>query len=73
MTDELDKPEESDDDADLASAMRTCIMRLARQLRVERSDESLSFSQHSALAVIESRGPIFLEISPRSNASSHPR
>jgi DNA-binding MarR family transcriptional regulator len=38
--------------------MRTCIMRLARQLRAERGDESLSFSQQSALAVIESRGPI---------------
>lgn len=49
---------EVDGDALLASAMRTCIMRLARQLRAERSDESLSFSQLSALAVIDSRGPI---------------
>src|SRR5580698_5752589 len=48
----------ADDDALLASSMRTCIMRLARQLRAERGDETLSFSQHSALAVIESRGPI---------------
>jgi DNA-binding MarR family transcriptional regulator len=58
VSDELDGTEDLDDDAVLASAMRTCIMRLARQLRAERSDESLSFSQHSALAVIESRGPI---------------
>jgi len=58
VSDELDETEEPDDDAGLASAMRTCIMRLARQLRAERGDESLSFSQHSALAVIESRGPI---------------
>lgn len=42
----------------LASAMRTVIMRLARQLRSERNDETLSFSQLSALGVIESRGPI---------------
>jgi DNA-binding MarR family transcriptional regulator len=50
--------DEADSDALLASSMRTCIMRLARQLRAERGDETLSFAQHSALAVIESRGPI---------------
>lgn len=33
-------------------------MRLARQLRTERNDISLSFSQLSALGAIESRGPI---------------
>jgi DNA-binding MarR family transcriptional regulator len=51
-------PQDTDGDALLASAMRTCIMRLARQLRAERTDESLSFSQLSALAVIDTRGPI---------------
>lgn len=33
-------------------------MRLARRLRTERNDISLSFSQLSALGVIENRGPI---------------
>ena len=42
----------------LASAMRTVIMRLSRQLRSERNDETLSFSQLSALGVIQARGPI---------------
>ena len=32
--------DEADDDALLASSMRTCIMRLARQLRAERGDET---------------------------------
>jgi DNA-binding MarR family transcriptional regulator len=49
----------TDNDADaLANALRVCIMRLARQLRTERNDTSLSFSQLSALGAIESRGPI---------------
>ena len=42
----------------LASAMRTVIMRLSRQLRTERNDETLSFSQLSALGVIAERGPV---------------
>jgi len=42
----------------LASAMRTVIMRLSRHLSSERNDETLSFSQLSALGVIEARGPI---------------
>jgi len=42
----------------LATAMRTCVMRLSRQLRAERSDESLTQGQLSALGAIESRGPM---------------
>lgn len=45
-------------DAALASTLRLSIMRLARRLRAERSDTSLTLSQLSALASIERHGPL---------------
>ena len=45
-------------EAQLASSLRMTLMRLARRLRAERSDETLGLSQLSALAVLEKRGPL---------------
>ncbi len=45
-------------DAELASAMRLSVMRLARRLRHERTDVSLSLSQTSALAALDRHGPM---------------
>src|SRR3954447_11650037 len=42
----------------LASELRTTVMRLARRLRSQRTDESLSLSQISALGTLSRSGPI---------------
>ena len=42
----------------LASELRTTVMRLARRLRSQRTDESLSLSQISALGVLSRTGPL---------------
>ncbi len=45
-------------DSALASALRLSVMRLARRMRSERADSSLTLSQTSALAVLERKGPL---------------
>ena len=45
-------------DSVLASALRLSVMRLARRMRSERADSSLTLSQTSALAVLERKGPL---------------
>jgi len=42
----------------VASSLRLAVMRLARRLRVERSDSSLTVSQIAALSTLEGRGPL---------------
>jgi DNA-binding MarR family transcriptional regulator len=42
----------------VASALRLAVMRLARRLRGERSDSSLTISQLAALATLERSGPL---------------
>ncbi len=42
----------------VASALRLAVMRLARRLRGERSDSSLSISQIAALSTLERSGPL---------------
>jgi DNA-binding MarR family transcriptional regulator len=46
------------DDTALASALRLAVMRLARRMRLERADTSLSLSQLAALATLERHGPM---------------
>lgn len=48
------------DSADLAPALRMAVARLARRLRLEDAGSGTTFSQLSALAVIEMYGPILL-------------
>lgn len=43
---------------DLASGLRLSVMRLARRLRAERSDTSLTLSQTAALATLGRSGPL---------------
>jgi DNA-binding MarR family transcriptional regulator len=43
-------------DLDLASAFRLAVMRLARRLRAQRSDETLSLTQLAALATLVRHG-----------------
>ena len=45
-------------DTALASALRLAVMRLARRMRAERADTSLTLTQLSALATLERRGPL---------------
>ena len=45
-------------DTALASALRLAVMRLARRMRAERADTSLTLSQLAALATLERRGPL---------------
>jgi DNA-binding MarR family transcriptional regulator len=45
-------------DPALASALRLAVMRLARRLRGERSDSSLTISQLAALSTLERTGPL---------------
>jgi len=45
-------------DTALASALRLSVLRLARRLRAERSDTSLTLSQLSALASLERHGAL---------------
>ena len=42
----------------VASALRLAVMRLARRLRGERSDSSLTISQIAALSTLERSGPL---------------
>jgi DNA-binding MarR family transcriptional regulator len=48
----------SSSDLELASALRMSVMRLARRLRAQRSDQSLTLSQLAALATLERHGPM---------------
>ena len=43
-------------DSELASALRLAVMRLARRMRAERTDTSLTLSQLAALATLERHG-----------------
>lgn len=45
-------------DSALASALRLAVMRLARRMRTERLDSSLSLTQLAALATLERHGPL---------------
>ena len=45
-------------DPALASALRLAVMRLARRMRGERADASLTLSQLAALATLERSGPL---------------
>lgn len=45
-------------DLDLALAVRMAVMRLARRMRQQRSDRSLSMTQLSALASLDRHGPL---------------
>jgi DNA-binding MarR family transcriptional regulator len=45
-------------DTALASALRLAVMRLARRMRAERADTSLTLTQLAALATLERRGPL---------------
>jgi DNA-binding MarR family transcriptional regulator len=45
-------------DTALASSLRLAVMRLARRMRSERSDSSLTLSQLAALATLDRRGPL---------------
>ena len=45
-------------DAALASSLRLAVMRLARRMRGERADTSLTLSQLAALATLERHGPL---------------
>ncbi len=45
-------------DTALASALRLAVMRLARRMRAERADTSLTLTQISALATLERHGPL---------------
>lgn len=45
-------------DTELSSALRLAVMRLARRMRAERADTSLSLSQLATLATLERHGPM---------------
>jgi DNA-binding MarR family transcriptional regulator len=45
-------------DSALASALRLSVMRLARRMRAERADTSLTLTQLAALATVERLGPL---------------
>jgi DNA-binding MarR family transcriptional regulator len=45
-------------DAALASRLRLAVMRLARRMRAERAETSLSLTQLAALATLERHGPL---------------
>ena len=45
-------------DTALASSLRLAVMRLARRMRSERPDDSLTLTQLAALATLERRGPL---------------
>ena len=45
-------------DPALASSLRLAVMRLARRMRAERADTSLTLSQLAALATLERHGPL---------------
>ncbi len=56
--DASDESPEDTNEAQLASSLRMTLMRVARRLRAERSDETLGLSQLSALAVLGRHGPL---------------
>ncbi len=60
-------------DTALASALRLSVMRLARRLRAERPDTSLSLSQLAALATLDRHGPLSPGSSPPTSGSSRRR
>ena len=45
-------------DAELASRLRLSVMRLARRMRAERAETSLTLTQLAALATLERHGPL---------------
>jgi DNA-binding MarR family transcriptional regulator len=45
-------------DTALASALRLSVMRMARRMRAERADTSLTLTQLAALATVERHGPM---------------
>ena len=45
-------------DTALASSLRLAVMRLARRMRAERADSSLTLSQLAALATLDRHGPL---------------
>lgn len=45
-------------DTELASTLRLSVMRLARRMRAERADTSLTLSQLAALASVDRHGPL---------------
>lgn len=48
----------TESDSALASSLRLAVMRLARRMRSERPDSSLTLSQVAALATLERHGPL---------------
>jgi DNA-binding MarR family transcriptional regulator len=46
------------EDVQLASVLRMAVMRLSRRIRAEKSDETLTLTQLSALATIAYHGPL---------------
>jgi len=48
----------SSTDTALASALRLSVMRMARRMRAERADTSLTLTQLAALATVERHGPL---------------
>ena len=48
----------TESDSALASSLRLAVMRLARRMRSERPDSSLTLSQLAALATLELHGPL---------------
>lgn len=60
-------------DSALASALRLSVMRLARRMRSERADSSLTLSQISALATLERNGPLTPASWRPGNGCSHRR
>lgn len=58
MTASLSTPTGDDRAAPLSAAVRLSVMRLARRLRSERADSTLTLTQLSALATLERHGPL---------------
>lgn len=53
-----DRTTVAQDDSALASTLRLAVMRLARRMRNERADTSLTLSQLAALSTLERHGPL---------------
>ena len=51
-------PDQAQGDLELASELRIALMRLTRRLRAEKSDESLTLTQLSALSSVWLHGPL---------------
>lgn len=51
-------PRTTNADSELASGLQVAAMRLARRLRAERTDDSLTLTQLAALASLERHGPL---------------